>query len=110
MDEIQFFVQGSAEAPYKIIFRKINTNFSASCTCPAGENGQICKHRVKILTGITEGIVSGNESDVSKVASWLTGTHLEEALKVLIVAEERCEQAKRELATAKKKLATAMRG
>jgi uncharacterized Zn finger protein len=92
-----------------IVFRKINRNLSASCTCPAGENGQKCKHRINILNGITNGIVSGNEAEVLKVVSWLPETDVEGALKALMAAEERYEMAKRELAMAKKKLTGAFR-
>jgi uncharacterized Zn finger protein len=48
MEEICFLVQGSAEEPYKVTFRKKGNNLSAYCTCPAGENGQYCKHRIEV--------------------------------------------------------------
>ena len=67
MEEIFFLVQGSAEEPYKVTFRKTGNNLSAYCTCPAGENGQHSKHRMNILRGITSGIVSGNEAKVQVV-------------------------------------------
>jgi len=109
MDELRFLVQGSAELPYRVSFQKNDNNLSAYCTCPAGENGQYCKHRFNILGGITEGIVSGNEQDVKVVESWLPGTDVEAAWNIVMDAEELFERAKRELSAAKKKLAGAFR-
>ena len=105
MGEISFLVQGSAEEPYRVTFQKNVNSLNAYCTCPAGENGQYCKHRIRILAGITQGIVSGNEAEVQVVASWLQGTDIEVALNGLIDAEEQYERAKLELAGAKKRLA-----
>lgn len=109
MNEFIFLVQGSAVEPYKVTFRKIGENLSAYCTCPAGDNGQYCKHRFSILGGFTDGIVSGNESDVTVVTSWLSGTDVEVAMENVMDAEEKFEEAKRKLAVAKKQLAKAFR-
>lgn len=109
MNELIFSVQGSAKEPYKVTFKKNGSNLSAYCTCPAGENGQYCKHRFNILGGITDGVVSGNELDVDIVASWLFGTDVELALNEIIDAEEKFEIAKLNLSLAKKKLAKAFR-
>jgi len=109
MEEIGFIVQGSAEEPYRVTFRKKGNNLSAYCTCPAGDNGQYCKHQINILCGITQGIVSDNEANVQVVMSWLPGTDLEAALLSVLDAEKQCEKAKTELSAAKKRLARAFR-
>ena len=109
MDLLRFLVRGSAQDPYKVTFKKEGNNLSAYCTCPAGDNGQYCKHRLNILGGIPEGILSGNEQDVKIVASWLPGTDVEAALNSVIEAEEQFEKTKREYSLAKKRLAAALR-
>ena len=110
MEEICFLVKGSAEEPYGVTFRKSANNLSAYCTCPAGMNGQYCKHRIKILCGVTHGIVSGNEVKVQIVTSWLPGTDVEVALSAVLDAEKQYEKAKLELSSAKKRLARAFKG
>jgi uncharacterized Zn finger protein len=105
MEKMQFLVQGSAVKPYKVTFQRDSNNLSAYCSCPAGENGQYCKHRVNILSGIKDGIVSNNKPDVEVVASWLPGSDVEKALHVLKRAEEQFETAKQELSSAKKRFA-----
>ena len=110
MSEIRFQVQGSAPSPYDVTFvNRGSGNLSAFCTCPAGENGQSCKHRIAILNGETKGIVSGNEHEVPLVASWLAGSDIESALKEVVAAELLLERAKKEVARVKKLLAQAMR-
>lgn len=107
MEKKIFFVQGSAKEPYKVTFQKNGNKLSAYCNCPAGDNGQYCKHRFNILGGIIDGIVSGNEPDVEIVILWLTGTDVEAALNDVKDAEELFESARLKLSTAKKQLAKA---
>jgi hypothetical protein len=73
-------------------------------------NGQYCKHRIRILCGITHGIVSGNEAKVQVVTSWLPGTNVEFALSAVIDAEKQYERAKSDLSAAKGRLAKAFMG
>ena len=83
METITFMVQGSAAEPYRVTFKKNDSNLSAYCTCPAGENGMYCKHRFRILSGETKGIVSGNENAVASAVTWLSGTDVEQAIREL---------------------------
>jgi len=110
MEAIEFLIQGSAEEPYRVTFvRKGRANISADCTCPAGENGQYCKHRFWIMAGRTDAIVSGNIAEVETVAAWLPGSDIERAIQEVRSAEDRLETAKRDLSSAKRALARAMR-
>jgi hypothetical protein len=47
----EFLVQGSDPLPYKVIFKKDGGDLKATCTCKAGSNGILCKHRLSILDG-----------------------------------------------------------
>lgn len=110
MQEISFEVQGSATEPYGVVFvKRSDNNLSAYCSCPAGENGQYCKHRFNILDGITKGIVSNNLDDVKIVQSWLPGTDVEKTLIKMRELEAEVEKIKKELSVVKKKVAKAMR-
>lgn len=110
MQEIRFLVQGSAPEPYEVSFvKRTKNNLSAYCTCPAGENGQYCKHRFNILAGVTKGIVNLNEADVDRVTNWLPGTDVEVAIENMRMLEKEAEKIKLALATAKKEVAKTMR-
>lgn len=108
MEDICFLVQGAAEEPYEVTFKKNGSNLSAYCTCPAGDNGQCCKHRFRILDGCDDGIVSDNKEEVIIVKSWLSGTDVEAALNEVAEKERALEKVKQDLSAAKKKLARIM--
>lgn len=111
MSEVRFQVQGSAPDPYEVRFvRQGNSGLFAFCTCPAGEKGQHCKHRLAILSGETKGIVSGNEGEAGLVLSWLTGSDLEEALNDLDAAEITLAEAKSRVSSAKRRVGRVMQG
>lgn len=103
-------MQGSAEDPYIVTFFLEADNLISLCTCPAGENGSHCKHRIKILEGNKENIVSKNIDEIETVLSWLSGTPLEQAIKKYRETEIDFERAKAAIALAKKKLSGIMLG
>lgn len=109
MKQVEFLVLGSAAEPYRVTFMLDGNNLSAFCTCPAGENGQYCKHRFGILRGEEKGIVSNNVAKVKEVAAWLPGSDVEAAMMEVAEAEHEHELAKKKLTAAKKKVAKAMR-
>ena len=105
-DTFEFLVQGSAPEPYVVSFRRRDPkNLSAYCTCPAGESGMSCKHRIRILRGMIEGVVSKNTADVTTVAGWLAGSDVETALRTIDELEKEAERIKKALSAAKKALA-----
>ena len=109
MDTPEFLVQGSSPQPYRVMFhRRAAGNLSAYCTCAAGESGMFCKHRVRILCGLVDGIVSDNHPDVTMVGQWLTGTDVETALQAVVSLEREADRIKRALSEAKKALSRAL--
>lgn len=105
MNEIKFFVQGSAPEPYLVVFRKSENNLTALCNCPAGEYGMYCKHRIRILAGSDEGIVSENIKDVEIVKNWVKGSDVEKVLDELLQSEIELGKLQKKVADLKKKLA-----
>lgn len=102
MSELKFAVQGSSCEPYVVTIRKANDRLNAYCTCKAAENGTHCKHRIRILSGSDEAIVSENLGDLRTVSSWLANTEMERALRDFNDAEKELASAKRKLAKVKK--------
>ena len=106
--DIVFLVQGSSPEPYKLLFRRGAANLTARCNCQAGISGMACKHRIRILHGDPEGVVSPNVDQVPLVASWLSGSDVEIVLNELQAAVARLEQAKLEVSAFKKALARSL--
>lgn len=110
METIDFLVQGSAPEPYELKFTRSGNTINAFCSCPAGDSGTACKHRLSILAGLKGGVVSDNVELVETVASWLLGSNLEMRMAELDRAEEEADNAKKAVSVAKKRLAAAMLG
>lgn len=108
MEQLDFAVKGSSGQSYEVTFIKDGTSLTALCTCPAGQFGNSCKHRVAILDGKAHSVSSDNADRVSTVTGWLVGTDVEDALGQLRDAEKNSERSKDEIAALKKKLARAM--
>ena len=108
MEQLVFHVKGSSADSYEVTFIKDGASLTALCTCPAGQFGNSCKHRVTILDGKSESISSDNADRVSVVIEWLVGTDVETALGELRKAEKSPESSKADVAVFKKKLARAM--
>jgi len=106
--ELNFLVQGSEPKPYQVMFRREGDNFTATCTCRAGEVGQVCKHRMGLLKGESTGLVSENGDQLTQLAGMFIGTDVERAFEKLVEAELALEEAKLKFAKRKKALARAM--
>jgi uncharacterized Zn finger protein len=108
MEQLVFLVKGSAAEPYEVTFIKDGDSLTAICTCPAGQYGNSCKHRLAIFDGDTSAVTSNNAARANDIVSWLHGTDVESALAELRSLEASSGIGRDELATAKKKLARAM--
>ena len=104
MEQATIKVAGSAAEPYELTFIKDGDSLTALCTCPAGEFGNICKHRINVLDGETAAVLGADQDEVTRIREWLIGTDVESALNELRAAE----QSGGDLAGAKRKLARAM--
>ena len=105
-ESFEFLVQGSAREPYVVSFRRRDANnISANCTCPTAGLGMSCKHRIRILQGRTDDVISPNTADVTKVAGWFAGSDVATALATIDRLEKESEAIKVALTTAKRALA-----
>ena len=100
----EFLVQGSAPEPYVVSFRRRGAWTFQLIACPAGQR-MVCKHRIRILRGSTEGIVSKNTADAATVAGWLAGSDVETALQRVDELQKEADRINKALSTAKKALA-----
>ena len=108
MEQLTIQVKGSSSDPYELTFIKDGDSLTALCTCPAGNFGGSCKHRVAIFDNDAAAVVDGDEGKVSVVVEWLTGTDVEAALQEMRDVIAAPDATKASLAAAKKKLARAM--
>ena len=110
MKIIVFTVASTSGNSYKVTFKNCDQVITSTCSCAAGEHGQLCKHRFEILHGDISAISSGNENEAAELLSWLHGTSIAEALMQISEAEANYENAKKKLSSAKKHLSRLLNG
>jgi hypothetical protein len=83
--EFVFHVKGSEPDPYTV---KVSLPpLKISCTCQAGENGRICKHRKMILEGADPGIVKGDKTALAEIAAAGAGSGVSSLLEAYDAAQ-----------------------
>lgn len=102
---INFYVQGSQPHPYSLSARREGDGFIFTCSCPAGEVGQICKHRLSLLAGDTRAVVEPVAGDLEALANMWAGSAAESALAQIHETEREIDLLKKRLTSEKKKLA-----
>lgn len=99
-------IQGSSDEPYEVVFEREGEVLIGSCTCKAGLFGQICKHRLLLLSG-DETYIPG--SDFVKVRDQLkvlvTGSDLEVELDRICELSQMKIEIDNELKKRKKRMA-----
>jgi hypothetical protein len=106
-DKYTFLVQGSMDEPYTVIFTKSPKRIRVSCSCPAGMKNTLCKHRVRLINGLMDAVVSGSLQDVQAARDLMPGDILELAKRIHDMEKE-LELLKNQVATARKELTKAI--
>jgi len=78
-----------------------------TCTCPAGEIGQVCKHRLSLLNGDITRLMS-DTAEVERLRDLVRGSKVEKHFQELENLKSELERLKRLEAAAKKALAREM--
>lgn len=101
--EIKFDVYGSNENEYRVVF-DISDGFSVHCTCKSAEYDNLCRHILMIISGDDSDVASDNIADVQKVASVFKKSAAYALYEQVINSRIIFEQAKKDAASAKRKL------
>ena len=104
----------SRPEPYLVVFVWNNKTLSVSCDCPAGELGQLCKHKLALLQNDASMLYNPNQKDdLAKAFKWVQTTSFSSLLNELKETERQTEQtianAKKQLASVKQKVGRLIR-
>lgn len=108
MENYSFFVQGSSSEPYEVTVKHSEQKFNVFCTCPAGEIGQNCKHKLQVISGELSKpskIVSGDLDKLSSIPDIVKKFPIMEALTNLGILEKEAENIKKQISLQKKQIA-----
>ncbi|MEO5348397.1 MAG: hypothetical protein H7836_01960 [Magnetococcus sp. YQC-3] len=115
MVEIRFQVRGKNNKSghnnklHEVVFIKAGEKIMAHCSCTKGVDA-ICQHRINILYGSTQDIISKNADEVKTVASWIGGTDIALALHEMLHFTNVIRNATDNFNDARKRLGKAMQG
>ena len=85
--DYQVVSQSTGEV-YYIELSRNGDNLTCTCTCPAGQKGMHCKHRLSILNGDISDVDSGDTDKMHLIEGMLEGTDVDQALNELRKLEE----------------------
>lgn len=106
---VEVHIKGSTGTPYVISVLRDAIRFRISCTCPAGEQGSHCKHRLALLSNDFSAVQNHDKEKLAgMIAAAVTGTPLEAALLELNAAELAAKVAADRAKVAKKIVARMM--
>lgn len=107
---MQFIVRSSSsEEEYQIRVFQGAAGIGIACTCMAGSNGQICKHRLALIAGDGAAVVRSSHS-LADLAAALAGGDILEALALLKTQEAVVAREQAKLKAVKKAVAAVMLG
>ncbi|HWR37844.1 MAG TPA: hypothetical protein VN622_18435 [Clostridia bacterium] len=107
-ETFSFTARGIAGNPHRVTFRIDECNLTGACSCADGTTGELCEHKLRILTGDPSQIVSGNESQVHDLLDYLPECDVWPHLERLISSKRQLEQAAEQYTEAKDALEHAM--
>jgi len=100
----------SQPEPYSVTFNWNNNKLSVFCNCPAGEIGQLCKHKTALLANESDILYdSKQKNQLDKISVWVQSSSLPKLLLQLKEAELEkdriIEKAKKDFSALKHKIA-----
>ena len=92
--EIKILAKSSSHPePYLVIIKWNGSKISAFCNCRAGELGQLCKHKLQILSCDSKVLFDVKQvDDLNKIAEWVNSSTLLKVFDELEKAEQEKEK------------------
>lgn len=82
-ETITFLVEGSESSTYQVDFIKTEDKLKIHCTCMAGQNFTICKHRLELMNGTSDDVLSDNLDKIEVVKNWVDDSRFPAMLEYL---------------------------
>jgi hypothetical protein len=64
--EGEYQIKSSSSSEVYIVNFQVAEKIAISCTCPAGQNNLLCKHRLQLIDGDFSGLLDAGQSDKLK--------------------------------------------
>lgn len=111
MQKLQFLVRSSSSNEvYSLSAYKTVHGVRFSCSCPAGENGLHCKHRIALASGDGSQLAEPDAAGVCALLDMLAPTEVPMTLARIDELERMAATIKKELADARRRLGILFHG
>ncbi|MBE6442289.1 MAG: hypothetical protein E7022_08200 [Desulfovibrio desulfuricans] len=99
-----FTVSGDSGHDYELSIGHSEDGMYFRCSCPAGQNGQLCKHRLRILQGDDSAMYYTDENTMLLLNNFRSLPEIKSILAKKYEIEQEQERLKKELNKLKKKM------
>lgn len=110
MEKLIFLMKYEELAPHEVIFRREGKAVTASCSCSSAKLGMDCRHRLDLIGGRDQCLVSGNYEDTNILKEWLENTPLKRAFADFEALRKASWQISEDIQEARRVLAAELRG
>ena len=111
MPALEFIVRSSSsDEVYFLKAYETQAGVRFTCSCPAGENGQHCKHRIALANGDTSRLAQPNDVAVKALIAMLSTTSIPQTVTRIVELEQIAASIKKEISEEKKKLSILFHG
>jgi uncharacterized Zn finger protein len=104
--EIELLAKSTShpDEPYRVTFCLAGGILTVTCTCPAGEFGQLCKHKVSLALNDSKALFDLRQKDqLEQVSKWVKASSLPDLIGEVKRIEAELEDGKKRLKIAKAK-------
>ncbi len=110
MEKIELLAKSSSgDGSYLVTFTRNKSGLSINCTCPAGQFGQLCKHKLRLSDGIRSMLFDqGQIDELEQVQAWIAGSGYPELFERLNDLESEQVRLKKEIKDTKAMLGRVM--
>ena len=97
-------ISDSSGQPYELEAERTDNGLRFTCDCPAGNMGNMCKHRQALIDGDFPKIPEPNPQDVATFTNWVQASRIGALLDSIAMIENEAKAAKKRIAAIKHEL------
>ena len=105
MEKTLLALSSDGVTSYKVVFRRETSKLIVVCSCPAGEMGRLCRHKLGLLAGDNDMLSSPKHvPDLEEVQSWIKGSRFPTLIVQLKETEIEMARTKKRLSELKREI------
>lgn len=105
MEKTLLALSSDGVTSYRVVFHLENGKLLIDCSCPAGEMGKLCRHKLGLLAGDSKMLSSPKQqSELEEVQLWIRETRFPKLASQLKETEKELARIKKKLSQLKREI------